>query len=811
MLTWLPRELLRAKDHRFLREWLLLGCAGAVFIIVLVAYHLTDSASNLVYDWLLQHQSRPPSTDIVIVTIDNSSLAQLGRWPWSRLHHAEALRRIAAGSPRAVMYNVLFTEPSAEDAVLAQAMSLAPVYLPMVVESGQTNPHSGHGLLPVEPLRAVAAGIGHINLETDRDGIVRNIALFEGNSQRLWPQFTLPAYWAERGRQAPLPMAAPTGQAEPAPSTFPPLLRVNGMLIPFSDPDASYAHVSFIDVLRGRVPSDFFHNKFVLVGATADGLLEHVTTAVSSHNGSMAGIDIHANILDALLSGRYIEHFACWPTVLYSLLPLALLFTGFLFLTPSQSILLLLTLMFATLGASSMLLLYGDIWIMPVPALITLVAIYPLWSWRRLEVAMSFIGAELEQLAEEPQLVQNRRNTAISSAGQELERNISLIREAAQQVRDLKRFVWDSLNSLPDPVLVADRSGYVRLVNQPARDCLAAPSGGELEGCTLPELLCTLKFVRFIGSESGLERCLQWPYLLDPSRIEDTAVMEQGVEVQSAAGQQYVLKYARCMSMTGDLIGWIANLSDVTILHAAQSQRDEMLHLLSHDMRSPQASIVALIELERPGPDFPSVNLAFDRIERYARRALALADSFVQLAAAETQDYAFEVVNFADILNSAVDEVWPLANARKIQLACDIADSEFLIKAECSMIARALVNLLNNAIKYSPPHTHIECLLSINKGLPDQVECVIRDQGYGIAHEHKMRLFERFHRFRSVGQPYSDGVGLGLTFVKTVVVRHGGSIHCESAPGHGTTMTMRLPLAASVKLSYQNPAALTGT
>jgi CHASE2 domain-containing sensor protein/signal transduction histidine kinase len=801
MFTWPPREFRRTKDNRFLREWLLLAFSGTLFIILLATYNLTNSASNLVYDWLLQHQSRPPNPDILIVTIDNSSLAQLGRWPWSRQHHAEALRRIAAGSPRAVMYNVLFTEPSSEDATLAQAMSLAPVYLPMVVESGQTNPLSGHALLPVEPLRAAAAGVGHINLETDRDGIVRNIALFEGNSRQLWPQFTLPAYWAQRGRQAPLPTAAASGQTEPAPSALPPLLRTNGMLIPFTDPDASYAHVSFIDVLRGRVPPEFFHHKFVLVGATADGLLEHIATAVSGHSGSMAGIDIHANILDALLSGHYIERAASWLTALCSLLPLALLFTGFMFLTPSQSILLLLTLVLATLGGSGLLLLYGSIWITPVPAFVVLAAIYPLWSWRRLEVAMSFIGAELEQLAEEPQLALNRRITGSSSAGHELEHNISLIREAAQQVRDLKRFVWDSLNSLPDPVLVADRSGCVRLVNQPARDCLAAPGGGELEGCALPELLSTLKFVRFIGSEAGLERRLQWPYLLDPSRIEDSAAMEQGVEVQSAAGHQYVLKYARCMSATGDLIGWIASLSNVTTLHAAQSQRDEMLHLLSHDMRSPQASIVALIELERPAVDIPSVGLAFDRIERYARRALALADSFVQLAAAETQDYIFQIVNFADLLNGAVDEVWPLANARKIQLACDIVDSEFLIKAECSMIARALVNLLNNAIKYSPPHTHIECLLSISKSLPDQVECVIRDQGYGIAHEHKMRLFERFQRFRGVGQPYSDGVGLGLTFVKTVVVRHGGSIHCESAPGHGTTMTIRLPIVVCTELS----------
>jgi signal transduction histidine kinase len=72
---------------------------------------------------------------------------------------------------------------------------------------------------------------------------------------------------------------------------------------------------------------------------------------------------------------------------------------------------------------------------------------------------------------------------------------------------------------------------------------------------------------------------------------------------------------------------------------------------------------------------------------------------------------------------------------------------------------------------------------------------VIRDHGYGIAENRKNHLFERFQRMKVPGQPDTDGVGLGLTFVKTVVVRHGGTISCDSAPGKGTTMTLRLPYA----------------
>ncbi|WP_175948223.1 CHASE2 domain-containing protein [Burkholderia pyrrocinia] len=795
MFIRLPPSFLRAEERRFLREWLLLGAAGVTFIVLLVACHLTRPADRILYDWWFRHRSVPASTDIVIVAIDDRSINKLGRWPWSRQVHADALLRIAAGSPRAVLYDVLFTEPGAQDAALADAMSHVPVYLPLVIESGPANPEAGNALLPVEPLRAAAAGIGHINLETEQDGIIRNVSLFEGNRRQLWPQFVIPAYRGARGRNAPL-LGPPASRVSDSQPIVDPVFRSEKMLIPFSGDGICYAQVAFVDVLDGKVNPAMFRDKFVLVGATADGLLEHLTTPVSGQNGSMSGIEIHANILDALLSGRYIATADVWAVVLYSASPLALLLLALLYLTPRQTIVLLPTLIGAAVFGSGMLLLKASVWISPVPAALALLVVYPTWSWRRLEVAMSFISAELEQLANEPQLVRDQRITTFAFVGHSLEHNIALMRQAARQVRDLKRFVWDSLNSLPDPVLVSDSAGYIRLANDPARAWLTPPVGKALEGCTLQEILSTLSFVRLIDGAPSAARGRPWPALLSPTHAGNLDALERGVEVADASGHHFVLRYARCTSSAGELIGWIASLNDVTALHAAQSQRDEMLHLLSHDMRSPQSSIIALIDIERPKAVVTGQRLTYDRIERYARRTLALADSFVQLAAAETCDYALEVANFSDLLNSAVDEVWPLANAKHITLAYDTPDGEFPVRTDRSMIARALVNLLNNAVKYSPPHTRIDCALSLTGETPARLRCVIRDQGYGISHEQRLRLFKRFQRFRVPGQPDSEGVGLGLAFVRTVITRHGGTIDCDSAPGHGTTMTLHLPVVA---------------
>jgi signal transduction histidine kinase len=122
-----------------------------------------------------------------------------------------------------------------------------------------------------------------------------------------------------------------------------------------------------------------------------------------------------------------------------------------------------------------------------------------------------------------------------------------------------------------------------------------------------------------------------------------------------------------------------------------------------------------------------------------------------------------------------------------------VADDACWIGADRSLMTRALVNILNNAVKYSPPHTRITCTTGPARGAPGRVECTIRDEGYGIAAEDQGRLFERFRRFRADGQPDSDGAGLGMAFVKTVVTRHGGDVRVESAPGQGTAFTLWLP------------------
>jgi CHASE2 domain-containing sensor protein/signal transduction histidine kinase len=782
------------------------GCLGIVVILLTSFGRVSAGIDQLVYDRFLNLREQPLLSDIVVVEIDNASVDQLGRWPWPRSVHARLLERIAAAKPAAVIYDVLFTEPNADDAQLAHAIALSPTYLPVLLTppdaSGARNVDE-----PVAPLAQAAAGLGHINFEVDSDGIARSVARFQGDDGSRWPQLmVLVADAVEHGRLHLRGGLPPRRSNEPARG------RDDGgegrFLIPFGPNATKYAKLSFADVLAGKVPADQLRGRIVVIGVTASGLFDRFATPVSGELGPLPGVYIHANVLDTLLTGREIQPVGLWVVFASALGPLAALLAGFLVLSPRRSLLLTGALVLLAAAGSALLLYGGRLWMSPVPAILGVAIVYPIWNWRRLEMTMAYLRGELQRLADEPHLLPETPKRRREFGGDVLEQHMALMARAAQRVQDMKRFVWDSLDSVPEPILVSDLGGVVLIANHAAKAHFARLSAPMPEGRPMQSVLGVLTLVKTIdvGTASDTERNLyahaHWPTLLDPTRGEFAAVMAQGVEVRDAHECDHLLRYATCTNAQGETTGWIAGLVDVSALHAAERQREDALRLLSHDMRSPQASILALVEIERARTEPVLARSLLERIERYAQRALTLADDFVQLARAESQAYVLEPLNLTELVIDASDEVWPQAHAKRITLHTetgDDADHDPWICADRSLMTRALVNILNNAVKYSPPDTRIVCSFASQSAengtgsAAPRVSCTIHDQGYGIPKEQQAGLFERFRRFHESERPEVGGAGLGMAFIKTVVTRHGGSVEVVSAPGEGTAFTIWLP------------------
>ncbi len=758
------------RRHRIIADWLALF--GVLIALTAVAAHerWLWRFDHALYDMALALWERPAPGDVVIVAIDDPSLAAIGRWPWGRAVHATLLERLSAAGARAVALDLILTEPDpAGDAALARAIRASGrTVLPVLLEAGP------RGTLietpPVPELAVHAAALGHVSIALDGDGVARSVYLEEGLGRPRWPHLAAALLAvAEPARATALP-----GERNPAPAERPGVwMRDRWLHIPFAGPPGHFRQVSYADVLRGAVPAEALRDKLVLIGMTATAAGDAYPTPRAGEGRPMPGVEIVAHVLDALRGGHAITTLHGRAYWLASVLPVAALLIAYLWLTPRRSLFatgvaLVLTAAGAALAARTL-----QVWVAPAAALAGLVLCYPLWSWRRLEATQAYLGEELARLRAEPGLLPEAP-AALPYAVDAVDARLQAVRAATERLRNLRQFLIDIGMSLPDALLVADNAGRVLTANSRAAEYLGAASVGALQGRSLAAELAPLRIER------------TWDEL--------AAAAPASVEVRHPDGRDLLLNLVPCTTHDGRRIGLIVRLADISALKAAARQREELLRFLSHDMRSPQVSILMLIALQRHAKEAPPVDGTLAQIERYARQTLAFADDFVQLARAQARDpVELAPVDLAAVARDAADEAATQAHAKGIRIERGLDPAEAWVRGDRQLLARALANLLSNAIKYSPAGTCVHLGLARADG---GVACTVADEGEGIPADALARLFEPFQRFATARHPEVDGSGLGLAFVKATAERHGGRVAVESAPGRGSRFTLWVPAQA---------------
>lgn len=225
-------------------------------------------------------------------------------------------------------------------------------------------------------------------------------------------------------------------------------------------------------------------------------------------------------------------------------------------------------------------------------------------------------------------------------------------------------------------------------------------------------------------------------------------------------------------------------------LRQAHQKRDETLRFLSHDMRAPQNSILALTQLQQePGTALPPAEF-LQRIDTYAGKTLGLVDGFVQLARAEAAPLSRQRVDLVELLAQCCDEFWVPARQKNIRIRFDQHPDQAWVMGDLALLTRACSNLLDNALKYSADHTEVACRIVEDQGA---WSLIIQDQGRGISADQQATLFIPFARIKEDTPQNPTGTGLGLAFVITVINRHRGTITVQSREGAGSTFSIRLP------------------
>ena len=722
--------------QRLYLEWSLVALAAGLFIWLASIHGRLAFIDHKIYDVASQLITPQADDAILIVEIDEASLKALGRWPWPRREHARLLGTLATYRPVAIAYDVLFLEPSADDAALAAALAnAAPVFLPALQERDAAG--RVHGITRPPPLLVQsAAGIGAAELVPDGDGVIRRADSAGAKGQGALPSLTA------------LMLGRFTGASPNAASANSPFL------INYAGRD-SFRRVSFADLAAGEVPRALVYGKLIMVGATAAGLGD-VHSVPERAGGLLSGAEIQANIVNTQLTHSRIRTLPPPLAALLAMIPLALLMAGFLRLTPAASFALAIALGVAMLGVSAAALVLAHLWIAPAVALTALAMAYVLWGWRRLAAMNAFIIARTSALASEPGIVLSPRLSA--QGGDFIANEANRLDHVIEQLRSLRNFVSEAVEALPAAICVVRPDGGVVLANRAA----AALFGESATGRQIDQLTALVMSAQ--EGENGLLR--------------------------DAAGRSF-LKTSSSLPDGYEIVSF----ADVSELRRIADERDDILQFLSHDIRSPNAAIVTLLETEQiaggPSGALPLSGATIEHIRAHARHALRLADDFVQLARARRRSITFEPVDLSDIAREAADMVWPRASLRGVTMHEGSGADEIWIMGDRSMVLRAAINLLENAVKFAPPDATVIYTVAAEG---EQAVLSVSGPGPAMPPGRQAAPFALY----ADGRP-ADGtgsVGLGLAFVQTTALRHGGEASHTYHDGFGSEFRITLPLAS---------------
>lgn len=213
---------------------------------------------------------------------------------------------------------------------------------------------------------------------------------------------------------------------------------------------------------------------------------------------------------------------------------------------------------------------------------------------------------------------------------------------------------------------------------------------------------------------------------------------------------------------------------------------------ISHELRTPLTAILGNTTLLKRGAALPAEERAdiLDEIEAEAQHMRRLITDLLLLAQADAGlTIQHERVELDTLLQDVFRQAQRRGGGRDLRLVCD---ETAVILGDADRLRQALVNLVENAIRYTPPTGRIELSLRADAA---QAEIAVSDNGQGIAAEDLPHIFDRFYRADKARTRADGGAGLGLSIVQWVVEAHWGEIIVESQPGHGSTFRIRLPLA----------------
>ncbi|MEP7292472.1 MAG: ATP-binding protein, partial [Chloroflexota bacterium] len=354
--------------------------------------------------------------------------------------------------------------------------------------------------------------------------------------------------------------------------------------------------------------------------------------------------------------------------------------------------------------------------------------------------------------------------------------------ELTQQV-DLARSQLEAvLDSTESPVLAVDRRFRLIFANPAAKALFSVDAAGLDQ--PVQELLPQAVLPKnYLGVLRYLKRYQSYTY-------------------EVTHGEKIYLCSLTCLGRPR-IRGWVAMLNDVTQLKELDRIKSEMVRMTSHDLKNPLQAAMANLELLQEDLMLGAQDEVWESvtvIDKQLQRMERIIRGILDLERVKSGRLLLEMCPPERIVHSTVYELRERADDGKITLETEVAEGLAEFACDIEQFERAIINLVENAIKFTPPGGNVWLRAREEAGL---LLFEIEDTGVGIEEALQTRVFDRFYRANQKGTEHVTGSGLGLSLVKAVVENHRGKVWLQSTPGAGTTFFVAIPIVEMKQERYE--------